>query len=118
MLATSVRSDISDVYDLRGKAVATLPIYEQRLRTQYGILAVGNYNLNADNLDAGFEDVLSGLLSAVIVDEPAARALVSRFPGCTLKTLDRTIQPFDYGIAFAPQLSDAFIDDISGKNYS
>ena len=58
-----------------------------------------------------FEDLESGSIDGVIVDESLAIYYGSQF--CNLVTLDNVIYQFNYGIMFAPSTNDTLISNIS-----
>eukprot|EP00892_Ulva_mutabilis_P009353 jgi/Ulvmu1/6790/UM030_0128.1 len=106
-LDTSVRS----IEDLRGKAVATIPTYTERLRDSFDIIATDeegqDYPRIMDRLKAGeFAAFISGdtqLLPRAYADQ-----------SCTLHVLAESVAEFDHVFAFRRGFpSDPFITEVN-----
>jgi hypothetical protein len=108
----SIKSSITSVDDLRGKAVGTSPIYMDRLR-KYGLQPTPYpFNQGSDYL-VWRDLVSSGELTAIIRDLPALQWLADTAPSCDVTVLAQTLEPFDYGIAFHANSSDGLVDEWS-----
>lgn len=105
LTVTRINSEIRTINDMRGKAVATEPIYVERLRARYGIYASEVVGLSNQQLAKA---VLSGSLQAVVDDEPVIHFIVATTPGCSLRVLPDTLDQFDYAIALPVGTSQAF----------
>jgi hypothetical protein len=109
LTVSSLTSEIRSVEDLRGRAVATLEVYQPRLRSRYGLIAsaVGD---SADAIDAAAADVRAGFLTALVADHALVLHAAARLPGCGERVLPMLIEPFSYGVVFSPRLPQALAD--------
>ncbi|KAL4433390.1 hypothetical protein ABPG77_010243 [Micractinium sp. CCAP 211/92] len=105
----TIKSHITSIADLRGRAVGTSPIYVSRLE-KYGIQAVGYPLQNGTDYLAWRDLVTSGQLAALVRDTPALQWLANTAPLCNVALLPEQIEPFDYGIAFHVNTSEAVVD--------
>ncbi|PSC76640.1 glutamate receptor [Micractinium conductrix] len=105
----TIRSNIASVTDLRGRAVGTSPIYIERLQ-KYGIQGIPYpFNQGSDYL-VWRDLVSSGQLAAIVRDTPALQWLANTDPVCSTVVLPQSIEPFQYGIAFHTNTSEAVVD--------
>lgn len=93
-------SSIRSVYDLSGLAVASVPVYIPRLRSQYGIIASDANITDVASVDDTAELVAKGSLAAFLYDDVVGGYVAATFPGCAVRILKDKIQPFDYGVGF------------------
>lgn len=69
----SVNTNIRNVYDLKGRAVATQDVYKDVLKQQYFINSAANFTLDSEpERLAAFQEVSFGSLAAVVVPAPLA----------------------------------------------
>ena len=115
LTVNQINGQVRSIEDLRGKAVAADSIYIPRLRTRYGVIASEiPFEDESDLVTAG-QEVESGVLTALISDEPLLQYLLDNTEGCTIKLLPQQIEPFSYGIAFKPGTSAEVVDTFSGE---
>jgi hypothetical protein len=106
---------VSSVEELVGSAVASVPVFIDRLKSDYGIIAS----------DANITDTASILRTADLVNQGKLKAFVyntvilqwtaASYPGCKLHVVDEVV-PFYYAVPFAkdvdPGLVAAFSDSV------
>ena len=106
-------SAIRSVYDLGGLAVASVPVYIPRLRSQYGIIASDANITDIASVEDATELVAKGHLAAFLYDSVVEEYVAATFPGCAVRVLKDKIQPFDYGLAFRSGLDQKLADSFS-----
>ena len=106
-------SAIRSVYDLGGLAVASVPVYIPRLRSQYGIIASDANITDIASVEDATELVAKGHLAAFLYDSVVEEYVAATFPGCAVRVLKDRIQPFDYGLAFRSGLDQKLVDSFS-----
>jgi hypothetical protein len=109
LTVSSLTSEIRSVEDLRGRAVGSLDIYTQRLRSKYGLVAAAIED-SVDAIDAAAVDVQAGLLTALVADHALVLHAAAGLPGCGERVLPQLIEPFSYGVVFSPRLPQALVD--------
>lgn len=100
--------DIKNVYDLRGKAVGTIPTYSATLRSQFGLVTS---ELNMDttfDVENVLQDLQDGLLAGVIYDTPAIVYSLNQREGCKVVALPDKVLPFDMGFPLGVNISEPF----------
>ncbi|KAL4433389.1 hypothetical protein ABPG77_010242 [Micractinium sp. CCAP 211/92] len=110
---STIRSRIESIGDLRGRAVGTSPIYIDRLQ-KYGIQGIPYPLHNGSDYLVWRDLVATGQLAALVRDTPALQWLANTAPLCNVAVLPEQIEPFDYGIAFHVNTSEAVVDAWSG----
>ena len=108
-----VNNQITSVYDLPGLAVASVPVYIPRLRSQYGIIASDANITDIQSVKDTAGLVAGGNLAAFLYDDVVSAYVTATFPGCAVRLLPDKIQPFDYGIAFTKGFDPNLVDQIS-----
>lgn len=106
-------SSIRSVYDLSGLAVASVPVYTSRLRSQYGIIASDANITDLASVEDTAELVAKGNLAAFLYDDVVEGYIAATFPGCSVKILKDKIQPFDYGVAFKKGTEESLVNGFS-----
>lgn len=107
-----IGSTINGVQDLEAKAVGATPIFVERLRSMYGIVAVPQQVYNGSDYVEWVNMVETGKLAAIIRSEPILQWLANNdAPDCSVTVLPQTILPFGYGIAFNQNTSDALVKE-------
>jgi ABC-type amino acid transport substrate-binding protein len=103
-LTTQSYGDISNIYDLRGRAVSSVEVYGSVLEDRYRLQPRYADVSSLEKLTMEAEKILQGELSAVVIDTVVAQYLVadSSGQGCPWALLSETILPFPYGIGFSP----------------
>jgi len=115
LTVSQINSQIRSINDLKGKAVSTNGIYQDRLRVRYGIVSTELvYNGIQDMIDAARE-VGDGLLAGLISDAPVLQYALSNLSWCDTTLLPGEIEPFSYGLAFKMGTADAVIRTFSGE---
>jgi len=115
LTVNQINSQVHSIYDLKGKAVSTNDIYQDRLRVRYGIVSTQlAYNSIQDMIDAG-KEVGDGLLAALISDAPILQYALSSLDWCDTSLLPAEVEPFSYGLAFKMGTADVIIDSFSGE---
>lgn len=114
LTVNQINSQITSVEQLRGKAVASNPVYLEKLRSRYGILAI---ELDDDDPDALFDAarlIKNGELTAVMTDSPLLEAALQSIPGCEVRRLsDALIEPFNYGFGVRNGIDQKVVDKLS-----
>jgi ABC-type amino acid transport substrate-binding protein len=109
-----LNAGISSIYDLRGKAVTTVPAYVSRLRSRYGLVAATADIVTFADIEGQGADVAAGEISAFLYDEPMLAYLASRYPKCAVRVLPSTYEPFDFGLAWRKGTTTTLVEGFSG----
>ena len=105
--------NVNSVYDLQGLAVSSVPVYQPRLLSKYGLVTVEAQINSMADLEAQADLVATGKLAAFLTDAEVVQYIVAKFPECRLRMLSNTIEPFDYGLAFNTRIDQSVVDEFS-----
>jgi ABC-type amino acid transport substrate-binding protein len=96
---------IDSIADLQGMSVSTVEVYQPRLQSRYGLRTIEAEISSIADIKDEMMDVATGSLTAFLIDKEVAQYYVATWPDCALRLLPQSIEPFDYGLAFAPRTS-------------
>eukprot|EP00890_Picochlorum_soloecismus_P005115 jgi/Picsp_1/5604/NSC_02963-R1_glutamate delta 2 len=102
--------DVNSVYDLVGLAVSTVPVYQEKLRSRYGLVTISADINNMDDIEGEADLVANGNLASFLTDAETIQYVVATYPECKVRMLPNTIEPFDYGLAFNERTNESIVD--------
>ena len=105
--------DLNSVYDLIGLAVSTVPLYVDKLKMRYGIIALEASIGNMEDIEREADLVVNGNLASFVTDAEVIQRVVATFPECKVRMLPQTIEPFEYGLAFSSRTNESIVSSFS-----
>ena len=107
----SINTQITSVAQLRGKLVYTLPIYTQRIRSEYGIQAQSLTEFEGEESIANVSKlIIGGEITALIADAAIVLGYLNSYPGCDIGLLPNRLLDFQYAVAFPNSTTDEYVN--------
>ncbi|CAD7704128.1 unnamed protein product [Ostreobium quekettii] len=105
-------NDLGDLSDLPAKRVATVQVYEERLK---GLGITPEILPQVEDYQAAMiEGVRAGEYKAIVMDEPWV-SFTANTGGCDLKMLPQTFEYFDYAFAFPKTSDHSLVNNVSNQ---
>jgi hypothetical protein len=95
------------------RQVSTVEVYQPRFASRYGIKTLTADITGPDAIIAEAGDVVSGQLAGWLHDTEVIQYYVATWPNCELRLLDQKVEPFEYGLAFAPSVDPSIVNAFS-----
>lgn len=104
---------VNSVYGLAGKAVGTDVVYREQLLKRFGIATIPSNIASQEELIPQMDLIVRGSLIAFVIDAELAQITVATYPGCAIQMASDSIEPFEYGLAFSPNINESVVHSFS-----